>query len=216
MLIDDYIQYVQKYNKIYDKSVVLMQVGSFYELYGLNNEGTDVDEICRILEIKCTKKNSTISEISRKNPKMAGIPLYVLDKYVDILYENGYTIVLVEQVTPPPEPKREVTRILSPGTSTNETTYENNYLMSLYFSTGSYKSNKFIIGFIAYIDVNTNNSYIYETTQNDTKLNLEDIYATIINNKPSEIVVFTDLNTKSNGEFMNILELHILSQKKRR
>ena len=207
MLIDDYIQYTHKYNKIYDKSVVLMQVGSFYELYGLNNnEGANVDEICRILEIKCTKKNSTISEISRKNPKMAGIPLYVLDKYVDILYENGYTIILVEQVTPPPEPKREVTRILSPGTSSNETTYENNYLMSLYFSIGSYKSNKFIIGFISYIDVNTNKSYIYETTQNDTKINLEEIYSTISNNKPSELVVFTDLNTKSNDEIMNTLD----------
>ena len=139
MLIDDYIHYTDKYNKIYDKSVVLMQVGSFYELYGLNNNiGADVDEICRILEIKCTKKNSAVNEISKKNPKMAGIPLYVLDKYVDILYENGYTIILVEQVTPPPEPKREVTKILSPGTSSNETTYENNYLMSLYFSIGSF------------------------------------------------------------------------------
>ena len=207
MLIDDYIKYTHKYKEIYGKSVVLMQVGSFYELYGLNNdEGADVDEICGILEIKCTKKNSTIPEISRKNPKMAGIPLYVLDKYVDILYENGYTIILVEQVTPPPEPKREVTRILSPGTTSNETTYENNYLMSLYFSIGSYMSNKFIIGFISYIDVNTNKSYIYETTQNDTKINLEEIYSTILNNKPSELVVFTDLNTKSNDEIMNTLD----------
>ena len=207
MLIDDYIHYTDKYNKIYDKSVVLMQVGSFYELYGLNNnEGADVDEICRILEIKCTKKNSSVNEISKKNPKMAGIPLYVLDKYVDILYENGYTIILVEQVTPPPEPKREVTKILSPGTSSNETTYENNYLMSLYFSTGSYKNNKFIIGFISYIDVNTNNSYIYETTQNDTKLNLEEIYSTIANNKPSEIVIFTDQNSKKNEDFINTLD----------
>ena len=123
MIIDDYIEYTNKYNKLYDKCVVLMQVGSFYELYGLNdNEGANVDEICKILEIKSTKKNTTIDEISKKNPKMAGIPLYVLDKYVDILYENGYTIVLVEQVTPPPEPKREVTRILSPGTSCNGST----------------------------------------------------------------------------------------------
>ena len=31
--------------------------------------------------------------------------------------ENDYTIVLVEQVTEPPNPERKVTQILSPGTS---------------------------------------------------------------------------------------------------
>ena len=47
MLIDDYINYCKKYNKIYEKNVVLMQVGSFYELYGLEkeqNKGAKIQE----------------------------------------------------------------------------------------------------------------------------------------------------------------------------
>ena len=118
MLIDDYIEYCNKYRELYQLYVVLMQVGSFYELYGTNNEGegVDVDKICELLEIQSTRKNKSITEISRKNPRMGGIPMFVLDKYLDILVANGYTVILIEQVTPPPEPKREVTRIISPAT----------------------------------------------------------------------------------------------------
>ena len=32
------------------------------------------------------------------------------------LLNNNYTIVLVEQVTSPPNPEREVTEVISPGT----------------------------------------------------------------------------------------------------
>ena len=36
MLIDDYIDYSKKYQDIYgNKTIVLMQVGSFFEFYGI-------------------------------------------------------------------------------------------------------------------------------------------------------------------------------------
>jgi DNA mismatch repair ATPase MutS len=143
MLIDDYIIYVNKYKKIYDKCLILIQVGSFYELYGYGNEGADVEEICRIMGIQSTKKSNSKPNIDKYNPRMGGFPLPVLDKYLDILMEEGYTVVIVDQVTPPPEPKREVTRILSPATRDIENQFENNYLMCLYFTIGSINSNKF-------------------------------------------------------------------------
>ena len=38
MIIDDYLELQQKYEKQYGpQTVVLMEVGSFYELYGVNN-----------------------------------------------------------------------------------------------------------------------------------------------------------------------------------
>ena len=48
---------------------------------------------------------------------MIGINIYPKDKYLQILLNSGYTIVLVEQVTDPPDPKREITQIYSPGTN---------------------------------------------------------------------------------------------------
>ena len=202
MLIDDYINYIEEYKKVYDKSLVLMQVGSFYEIYGIENAGADVDSVCELLDIQSTRKNKSNTTVDRTNPKMAGIPLFVLTKYLDILLDNGYTIVIVEQTTLPPNPKRQVTRIISPATREIESSVENNYLMCLYFTTGVSKTKKFIIASITYVDVNTNKSYIFETVESDSQLNIEDVLKTINNNKPSEIVIFTDTKTKADEVIM--------------
>ena len=70
-IVDDYVEYTKNYKTIYEKSLVLMQVGSFYELYGFENEGANVDEICQLLEIQSTRKNKTISIIDKKIQKWA-------------------------------------------------------------------------------------------------------------------------------------------------
>ena len=49
---DEYFQHEQKYQEIYDKVCILMQVGIFYELYGKkeNNEiyGPIVDQVTKV------------------------------------------------------------------------------------------------------------------------------------------------------------------------
>ena len=210
MLIDDYIEYCEKYKLIYgDKTVILMQVGSFFEFYGIpeKNQGVNVDDICNILEIQSTRKNKSNTIIDRNNPKMAGIPLYVVNKYINILTENNYTIILIEQTTPPPNPKREITKIISPGTNIDgNLEINNNFLMCIYFTEILSKNKKYVIlAYISYVDVNTNETFVINCEENDTNLNLEDVLKNINNIKPSEIVVFTDNNTKSNYISSNIL-----------
>lgn len=210
MLIDDYINYSQKYQDMYgNKTIIFMQVGSFFEFYGIpeKNLGCNVDDICNILEIQSTRKNKSNSTIDKNNPKMAGIPLYVVNKYINILTENNYTIILIEQTTLPPNPKREVTKIISPGTNIETNTYiNNNFLMCIYFSQIlNMNKNKVIAAYISYVDVNTNETYIINCEENDTNINLEDVLKNINNIKPSEIVLFTDINTKSNLTLMKVL-----------
>lgn len=210
MLIDDYISYSTKYKKIYgEKTVILMQVGSFFEFYGIpdKNQGVNVDEICNILEIQSTRKNKSNTIIDKNNPKMAGIPLYVVNKYINILTEHNYTIILIEQITPPPNPKREITKIISPGTNIeNNTDTNNNFLMCIYFTQviNNIKNN-ILSAYISYVDVNTNETYIITCEENDSNLNLEDVLKNINNIKPSEIVIFTDINTKANKLLVSIL-----------
>jgi len=208
MLIDDYINYCAKYNKIYEKNVVLMQVGSFFELYGIpsENKGAKIQEICNILEIQMTKKKKSNPEVSINNPYMAGIPLFVLNKYIDILLSENYTIILIEQVTQPPEPKREVTKIISPSTNidSNIVQVNNNFLMCIYFTIGNNKKS-FLTGSISYVDINTNESFIYECEEEDTKINLEDIYKIILMHRPSEIVFITDLSIKKDSHSIELL-----------
>ena len=44
---------------------------------------------------------------------MAGFPLPAIDKFIQILMNNQFTVVLIEQVTEPPEPERKITNIFS-------------------------------------------------------------------------------------------------------
>ena len=210
MLIEDYISYSKKYKQIYgEKTVILMQVGSFFEFYGIpdKNQGVNVDEICNILEIQSTRKNKANTTIDKNNPKMAGIPLYVVNKYINILTEHNYTIILIEQITPPPNPKREITKIISPGTNIeNNIDTNNNFLMCVYFTQVINNiKNSILSAYISYVDVNTNETYIINCEENDSNLNLEDVLKNINNIKPSEIVIFTDINTKVNKSLISSL-----------
>ena len=213
-VIDEYIELCNKYNKVYDKCIVLYQLGSFYEVYGYKEDnklkGANVQNICTILDIQCTRRNKSVTVVSKSNPNMAGLPLVSANKFIDILVNNDYTVVLVEQTSPPPTVKREVTKIISPSTNMESIPSNhdnNNYLACLYISNGYVSKNKnpFIVGSLTYIDINTNTSYIAETYEEDTQLNLEDIYKNIIITSPSEIVIFTDESTKKNDKLMNSL-----------
>jgi len=208
LIIDTYINYTNKYKSLYGiKTVILMEVGSFYEFYGTETEGADVKCISELLNIQCTRKDKSVSEISKKNHLLAGFPSYILKKYIDILVNENYTIVLCEQTTPPPKPKREITEIISPATYIDiQQTSNNNFLMSIYFSIGVTKNkDKFITSSLSWVDINTNKSFVSETTEQDTIINLEDINKTILSNKPSEIVIFSDFQLKSDFELLNTL-----------
>jgi DNA mismatch repair protein MutS len=208
LIIDTYINYTNKYKELYgNKTVILMEVGSFYEFYGTENEGADVKCVSEMLNIQCTRKDKSVSEISKKNHLLAGFPSYILKKYIDILINENYTVVLCEQTTPPPKPKREITEIISPATYIDiQQTSNNNFLMSVYFSVGVTKNkDRFITASLSWVDINTNKSFVTETSEHDTIINLEDVNKTILSNKPSEIVIFTDIQLKSNYDLISIL-----------
>ena len=61
MLYDDYIQYYNLYRAQYgEKTVLFMEVGSFFECYSVETEmvreGINMSEICSLLNIQSTKK----------------------------------------------------------------------------------------------------------------------------------------------------------------
>ena len=92
MIIDDYINYTNTYKKKYgDKCIVLIQVGSFYELYSIiDDTSEDIYTIADICNIQISRKNKSISDVSISNPLMAGFPLYTLKKYTSILLNNNF------------------------------------------------------------------------------------------------------------------------------
>ena len=122
-ILKEYIKYhdenINKYGK---NTIILMQVGSFYEIYAVIDEekginiGADIYKLGDLLNIQVTRKNKNIKEINYKNYLLAGIPDHAIDKYKRILLNNNYTIVIVDQITEAPNIEREITNIISPGT----------------------------------------------------------------------------------------------------
>lgn len=160
MIYDDYIAYSRTYREKYgDKCVVFIQVGDFFELYAVQQDdqlmGADIYKICDLCHIQVSRKNKSIIENTPQNPLMAGFPLHAISKFVQILIQHQYTIVLIRQVTPPPNPKREVTEVISPSTYLNVSTQDHCYLMTVYWEKDS-------VG-LACLDMTTGTSHIYET-----------------------------------------------------
>ena len=147
-IFDDYIDYQERFEKKYgSNTIVLMEVGSFFEIYGIETSTETVgkvSEIAALLNIHKTRKNKKILENSRKNPLMAGFPNHALKKFIRVLIKNNYTVILIEQVTPAPNPDRDITKIYSPTTYIDETySPDNNYLMCIYLGAlQSHKSSK--------------------------------------------------------------------------
>ena len=72
--------YHEEYSKKYgENTIVLMEVGSFYEIYALINDevslGPDIYHIGQnVLQLSVVKRNKKIKEITKKNYLQAGFP----------------------------------------------------------------------------------------------------------------------------------------------
>lgn len=214
-LIDEYFEYQLKYEKKYgiDNTLVLMEVGKFYESYGLDNDNEkigDIKKISEILRITLTRRNKSILENSRSNPQLVGFPSHSLSKFINLLIDAEYNVIMVEQTTPPPKPERAVTRIFSPGTYIDEPhTHNSNNILSLFItkdknisnaSHASYESKSkssypfLYIASFSIIDLTTGKSIVYETYSKDIKIMMEEIYRVIETHSPceSEILYYYD------------------------
>ena len=117
IFVKDYFKIHNFYANIYgkDKTIILMQVGSFHEAYCTNDKGLELLVLAQKLDVVCTKKNGS-KELGDSNPRMMGFPIHVTRNFVEKLINLNYTVVLIDQTSEPPNPKREITGIYSPAT----------------------------------------------------------------------------------------------------
>ena len=115
-IINEYLELEDLYKKDYDKYIILLQVGSFYELYSINSDDKKLKIVCELLNIILTKKNKSIDKISKSNPYMAGFPCVSLEKYLDSLINNNYTVIVYNQYIDKKTIKRKLDKIYSIGT----------------------------------------------------------------------------------------------------
>ncbi len=200
-MIEIYFDYVSEYEAKYGKeTLVLIQVGGFFEFYGVDNESEKIGNarvIADMLNITLSRRDKSILENSRKNALMAGFPIANLRKYLQVLIQQSYTVVLIEHTSPAPDPLRDITHIYSPSTYIDDIygAHDGNMFVSIYMSEhkGVYSCG------MSAIDVSTGTSHVYHVDSGfgmDKQALLEDVYRFIENFNPKEIL-FTSFNLTS-------------------
>ena len=206
-------EYQQKYG---EKTLVLIEVGMFFEIYKVDNTdeclGPDIHKICSICDLQLSRKNKSIIENSRANPMMAGFPSHAFTKHTQLLLNQQYTIIVIRQVTPPPNPKREITDILSPSMQISPTTPLGNFLMVSYwdFYTDSLQKRLLTLG-LAGFDVSTGETWVYEIASSPTDVNraLDELMRFYQIYQPREIVFLgPNLQESERTEIESVLGIH--------
>jgi DNA mismatch repair protein MutS len=129
----------------YDDYIVLYRLGDFYECFF-----EDAVTVSKELELTLTARDCG----NGKRAAMCGVPYHKLDLYLGRLAERGFKVAICEQTEDPKAAeglvKREVVRVVTPGTITDSTILnesQNNYLVGICMAKES-------IG-LAFVDVST-------------------------------------------------------------
>ena len=198
MLYDEYEAYVTKYKAEFgDHTIVLYECGSFFEIYDDGRGLVNMKEVSELLNIVVSRRNKSIVDVSRNNFEMAGFPSHSLKKFLNILLANNYTIVLVTQVTPPPNPKRAVTEILSPGVNLDVATNDSNNLMVIYIDECERYNSAGVIDVsigCSVIDITTGKSDVYEMSSymKDKSYSYDELHRIVSIYSPKEIEIFSE------------------------
>lgn len=195
-IIDEYLKYQSDYEKIYGpNTIVLIEVGSFYEAYSTIKEGHNLEEFGSKMNLHCTRKNKSILEVSRSNPQMVGVPSHSIDDHIKKMVNSGYTVILYKQVAKINGSKKKCGRtfeaIYTPGTYTNSVARDSNYIASVYLIEQSGKGKTLLGGAITLIDLSTASNIVAEfySLPNDNTLCLDEIQRMIKSYNPVEIII---------------------------
>ncbi len=221
-------------DEIYNKGMVLMQVGSFFEAYGVNNKYIQrghANLIGDIFNIAVTRKgkkkyaeelgNRKIEDLTKKQliklhekyPLMSGMNELVIEKYLRIAIENGYTVVLIEQLEQPTKGmmvRRGVTKIVSPGTFIETSSKDKNNIASIFIEKVMKKKQPYFCIGLSLIDATTGENIIFEVFDKKTDNNyaLDETIRFILSNTTSEILINTKNIDMTENDLLSRLQLY--------
>ena len=169
----------------YPDCIVFYRLGDFYEMFF-----DDAVNVSRELELTLTGRDCGLEE----RAPMCGVPFHSADTYISRLIDLGYKVAICEQVENPKTAKgmvaREVIRVITPGTATDEAVLEDsaNYLVVMNENSGR-------IG-LAAADASTGE--IYATELSGGKAVLDELASYM----PKEIIV----NEAFSGETEKLID----------
>ncbi|MGB3767533.1 MAG: DNA mismatch repair protein MutS, partial [Phormidesmis sp.] len=161
----------------YPYALLMYRVGDFFETFF-----QDAITIARELELVLTSKDSG-KAIGRV--PLSGIPHHALERYCTQLVDKGYAVAICDQVEDPALAqglvKREVTRVITPGTIIEEgmlSARQNNFLAAVVIAGEHWG--------LAHADVSTGEFFTTQSTD------LEQLSQELLRLGPAEILVPTN------------------------
>lgn len=208
----EYFGLQEEYQKKYgNRAVVLMQIGSFYEIYEYDSE-MDPDakstkrighavEISYILNMILTSKDSKRPH-SMDNPYLVGFPCIAYERHRQVLLEHNYIIVRFDQektgkISKHAKIDRNVAEIVSPGTDLDIGNPINgtNQIICVYLEyqkrIGRRLEDHLIIAGLACLDVSTGKNIVAETysKEDDPVKSVHEVYRFLTAQQPREILI---------------------------
>lgn len=178
--------------KEYSDCILFFRLGDFYEMFF-----EDAKIASKVLEIALTGKSCGLEE----RAPMCGIPFHSAENYIARLVERGYKVAIGEQVEDPSIAKgivkREVVRIVSPGTVVEENMLDskkNNYLVCAYLEEENVS--------IAYSDISTGELFCFSFEKNK-------FFDEISKINPKEIIISNNLGNDSFRKFFESRQIFV-------
>jgi len=213
-VLTEYLDLTRKYQIEYGQNtILLMQVGSFFEVYAISDSstkklsGSRIEDFSTICELRIAEKNNCVGADS---VVMAGFKDIMIEKYIRKLQEAGFTIVVYSQQ--PAEGGgfvRTLSGIYSPGTyfpecssglTNNITCIWIDYVCNKILVKGRY-----IIAGVANIDIYTGKTSIFQFqesyTNNPTNFDELERFVSIYN--PSEVILLSNLSDNEQDDVIS-------------
>jgi DNA mismatch repair protein MutS len=193
-----------------------MQVGAFFEVYGIldkktnNISNSQILEFSRICDLAVVEKNVCVG---KDNVVMAGIKDIILEKNIKKIQEAGFTAVVYAQDENCKNTTRSLAGIFSPGTFFQEdsTSLSNNITciwVDLFENKILFKG-KFVVLGIANIDIYTGKTSIFQFKEpyvnNPTTFDELERFISIYN--PSEVIFISNLSDKEMDNIINYVDI---------
>ena len=204
LVAEDYLNYTSKWKKeLGEKTIVLIQVGSFFEVYALqdndgNITGSDIQQFASINDMVISPKSRMF--VDGKVVLMAGFGLPQLDKYANKLMEYGYTIVVYRQDIQGKNTTRSLDQIISPGSCFSPNTeYISNTTMCVWIErvkTGRFQRTSSLTIGVATLDIFTGKSTLFQTElpYNHNPTTYDDLERCVAIHRPLECVIVSNMD----------------------
>jgi DNA mismatch repair protein MutS len=229
-IFSEYFKYTREHQLKYgQKTIVLMQVGSFFEVYGVRNlitgqiTGSLIVELSEVCQLNIPDKKATYG--TDGVIVGGGFQLYMLDKYLVKLIDAGYTVPIYTQDKDGKKDGKTIIRslykVVSPGTylscePDNSPQITNNIMciwMNTFKSVFSTNSRETIIYGVAVANIVTGKSSMFEYSSpfymDATTFDELERYVSVFS--PSEVILLSPFDDKQNNTIMQYVGMRASS-----